>query len=250
MALARLPFRDPRTVARDIPGILDILFPRLSGGLVASLNKKMFSFGGISPISDQAIDEIKIQKAMIFEVSMARAESILAGDRDASWEKCLEVASNRQKRHYDARIPDRLEKHELDVANHAATNLITMLTSMKRQHPGVVLEHKPTIPGIGWIASGNGDFALGQMLIEVKHTDRNFSSGDLRQVLMYSLLKYAKHIESKSDIWTDILLLNPRRNAGLLLGFEHLLRSASANANRVELLEMLRSIVGKESERR
>ena len=102
------------------------------------------------------------------------------------------------------------------------------------------------IPGLGWIASGIGDFSLGQILIEVKHTDRNFVAGDFRQVLMYWLLKYAACIETNEVIWADCLLLNPRRNAGLLVNFDYLLRSGSPSSSRVELLELLRSVVGQD----
>ncbi len=44
MRADRSPMRDPRTVARDIPGVLDVLFPRLTSGLVNSLNAAMFAF--------------------------------------------------------------------------------------------------------------------------------------------------------------------------------------------------------------
>lgn len=32
------------------------------------------------------------------------------------------------------------------------------------------------IPRLGWVASGNGDFAIGSTLIEVKHTERNLGA--------------------------------------------------------------------------
>ena len=86
------------------------------------------------------------------------------------------------------------------------------------------------------------------MLIEVKHTERNFGSGDFRQVLMYWLLKYARSVESTDEIWTEMLLLNPRRNVALLVDYDYLLRSASARLNRVELVELLRSAVSQEIE--
>lgn len=57
MALRRLPFRHPRTVARDIPGVLDLLFPRLSGGLVASFNRTAFTFRGITAVSDELVEQ-------------------------------------------------------------------------------------------------------------------------------------------------------------------------------------------------
>lgn len=190
----RLPSRDPRTVARDIPGVLDILFPHLSGGLVNALNATMFSFPGISPISNEMIDNSRLQKAMIFELSVARAESELRSGTVASWDECLAVASKRQRRHFDARIPEQLEPTDILVADQAARNLVAMLRSVQAQRPSAILEHAPLIPGLGWVASGNGDFAIGSTLVEVKHTERNFGAGDFRQVLMYWLLRYARAV--------------------------------------------------------
>ena len=245
-----MPTRDPRTVARDIPGVLDVLFPRLTGGLVNALNAKMFSFPGISAIPNENIQKSRLQKAMMFELSMARAESQLRDGEVASWDACLATASKRQQRHFDARIPEWLEPVDILVADHAARNLVTMLESVRSQRSSAVLEHAPLIPGLGWVASGAGDFAIGSTLIEVKHTERNFGAGDFRQVLMYWLLRYARTVETDRDIWSDVLLLNPRRNAALLVDYDHLLRSASASSNRVELVELLRSAVGQEYDRR
>jgi hypothetical protein len=249
MPANRLPARDPRTVARDIPGVLDILFPRLTVGLVNSINAKMFAFAGIAAIPEEAIGASSLQKAMLFEISMARAESALLGGA-ASWDECLEIASSRQRRHFDARIPDVLEPIDISVADHAARNLVAMLDSIQAQRPSNILEHAPLIPGLGWVASGNGDFALGTTLIEVKHTARNFGAGDFRQVLMYWLLQYARSVENSGQVWSDVLLLNPRRNAALLVNYDHLLRSASETANRVELVELLRSVVVQDFDRR
>lgn len=250
MPFNRLPIRDPRTVARDIPGVLDVLFPRLTGGLVNALNAGMFSFPVISPIPNEIIEKSRLQKAMMFELSMVRAESQLRDGEVASWEACLAIASKRQQRHFDARIPEGLEPSDILVADHAARNLVEMLNSVRRQRPSAVLEYAPLIPGLGWVASGNGDFALGSILIEVKHTERNFGSADFRQVLMYWLLHYARIVENDGDLWSNVLLLNPRRNAALLVNYDHLLRSASASSDRVELVELLRSAVGQEFDRR
>lgn len=250
MPVNRLPARDPRTVARDIPGVLDILFPRLTGGLVNALNAKMFTFTGLEAIPADAIKSSGLQNAMLFEISMARAESELRGGDAASWGECLKVATTRQRRHFDARIPEKLEPKDISVADHAASNLVAMLGSIRAQQPSTTLEHAPLIPGLGWVASGNGDFAFGTTLIEVKHTERNFGAGDFRQVLMYWLLKYARTVEDNGQVWLDVLLLNPRRNAALLVNYDHLLRSASASSNRVELLELLRSAVGQDFDRR
>jgi hypothetical protein len=242
--------KDPRTVARDIPGVLDVLFPRLTAGLVAYLNKEMFSFGEIVAVPEALIEQTRLQKAMVFELSVARAEGILRGDEVADWSEYLRSASQRQRRHYDARIPEVLSEDDIAIAEHAGQNLTSMLTGVQAQHPGVALEQSPMIPGIGWVASGNGDFALGSMLIEVKHTERNFGSPDFRQVLMYWLLKYARCVENNDDVWSKILLLNPRRNKALLVNYDRLLRSASGRLNRVELVELLRSGVSQEIEHR
>ena len=249
MALTRLPFRDPRTVARDIPGVLDVLFPRLSGGLVSSLNRKMFAFEGIEPIPEELIEKSQLQKAMLFELSMVRAESLLGGDSEPKWGDHIQLASKRQSRHYDAKVPCKLDQYDLDIASHAAHNLVTMINCVQRQNPDADFETAPVIPGLGWIASGNGDFSHGPLLIEVKNTDRNFLSADFRQVLMYWLLKYADAIENEGEVWSEVLLLNPRRNSALLVNFDYLLISASASSNRVELLELLRSMVGQELDR-
>ena len=106
------------------------------------------------------------------------------------------------------------------------------------------------IPGLGWIASGVGDFSLGTILIEVKHTDRNFVAGDFRQVLMYWLLRYAASVESGQEAWSDCILLNPRRNTALRINFDYLSRSASVNGSRVELIELIRSVVNKDLDHR
>lgn len=200
MARSRLPLRDPRTIARDIPGVLDVLFPRLTGGLVASLNRSIFSFKNIDPIPDNLLEQSGLQNAMIFEISVARAELILSGASDPSWKACLDIAIERQRRHYDAKIPDALLPAEVVVAEHAANNLVRMLNSLKIQYSGFKIELKPKIPGFGWISSGSGDFSIGDTLVEVKHTDRNFISADFRQILMYWMLRYAASIETSQPV--------------------------------------------------
>lgn len=250
MALRRLPFRDPRTVARDIPGVLDVLFPRLSGGLVASLNRTAFTFEGLTAVPDELVEKSALQKAMLFELAIARAESLLSGELEPDWGDCLQIAAMRQGRHYDAKVPAVITECDRQIAEHSAQNLVAMLRGVQEQHPEFKLEVNPVIPGMGWIASGAADFSLGSILIEVKHTDRNFVSGDFRQVLMYWILKYASSIEGDLDVWSDCLLLNPRRNSALLVNFDKLLRSASASSGRVEVYENLRSIVGHDLERR
>ena len=161
----------------------------------------------------------------------------------------MSVAARRQSRHYNAKVPLEIADCDREVAEHSAQNLVAMLMSVKEQHPDAELETSPTVPGMGRIATGTADCSLGSILVEVKHTDRNFVSGDFRQVLMYWISKYASSIEGDADVWSDCLLLNPRRNSALLINFDKLLHSASTSSNRVELHELLRSIVGQDFER-
>jgi hypothetical protein len=250
MPSRRLPFRDPRTVARDIPGVLDILFPRLSGGLVASMNRKMFRFEDVTAIPEERIAASRLQKSMLFELAVVRAENLLADDNDSNWQKCVDMAVARQRRHFDARIPDHLSEEDIVLADWAARNLLTMLRSVCAQYPTNSLSIGPSVPGLGWISSGVGDFSIGPLLIEVKHTDRNFVAGDFRQVLIYWLLKYSASLERDEEVWTDCLLLNPRRNSALFVNFDFLLLSASAGLNRIETLELMRSILDRDFEKR
>ena len=243
MPLRRFPVRDPRTVARDIPGVMDVLFPRLSGGLVASLNRDLFAFEGVEPIPETLIDRSTVQKALLFEISSVYAEAIIQGEDEPSWSECFEKAWARQRAHFDAKRPRLVSNADYEIVQLATNNLVSMLRSIKIQSRNTDLQIGPEIPGMGWIASGVGDFAIGSLLIEVKHTDRNFVSRDFRQVLMYWLLKYADAIEKDEVVWSEILLLNPRRNAALLLSVDKVLASASDSQNRIELLGRLRSLL-------
>jgi len=180
---------------------------------------------------------------MLFELSVARAEKILHGEADPEWEECLALAVRRQRQHFDAQIPSHLGECDRLLADWAARNLVEMLRSVLNQRPKSKLICNPAIPGLGWISSGAGDFSIGSTLIEVKHTDRNFVAGDFRQVLIYWLLKYSASLERDEAIWSECLLLNPRRNSALLVNFDYLLRSASPDLNRVQLYELLRSVV-------
>jgi hypothetical protein len=102
---------------------------------------------------------------------------------------------------------------------------------------------RPFIPGFGWIGSGAGDFAVDDVLIEVKNTDRNFIANDYRQVLMYWILSYAKGLEAGTEVWSKYLLLNSRLNRSVYGSFDDLLQAASGGLSRVEFYEYLRTIV-------
>jgi hypothetical protein len=217
---------------------------------VASLNKDAQSLRNITAIPNDLIEKSDIQKSMLFEVSVIYVENILKGNSTSNWDSSLLQAAKRQQRHYDSVVPSSLTQLDISIAKHAANNLYHMLMWIQQKTPQDELIIEPEIPGMGWIASGNGDFSLGNILIEVKHTDRNFSSRDFRQILIYLLLKYSYAIEKNEKAWEKILLLNPRRNYIVFLDFDHIISSASTNSNRIELLELLRSIVNPDIDRR
>lgn len=63
---------------------------------------------------------------------------------------------------------------------------------------------------------------------------------------MYWLLKYARSVEKNDEVWSTVILLNPRRNAALMVNINYLLGAASARLSPIELVEILRSAVAQE----
>ena len=244
----RYPIRDPRTVARDIPGMLDIVFPRLSGGLVAALNRNMFQFNSVTPLDEDKIAQSRQQKSMLFEIAVVMAERSITDGSAPPMVECVNLALVRQRTHFDARIPPPLSDLDEQIAMVAASNLVSMLRDYANQISAKEVIVRPNVPGFGWIGSGVGDFAIGSVLIEVKHTDRNFISNDYRQILLYWLLSYAKGMETGEFCWSHYLLLNPRLNRAAYGSFDRLISSASGGLSRLEIYEYLRAIVRSSSE--
>jgi hypothetical protein len=243
MSFNRFPTRDPRTVAREIPGILDCIFPQLNSGLAAQLNRQAVTFSGVTAISDVALEASSLRRAMLFELAVARAEQMLKGGSSANWDECLSVASSRQLRHFDARVPETLTCSDISLAEAVASNLFNMLSEIIQNHPGQELIISPKLAGYSWIASGHADFSIGPLLIEVKCTSNNYSAADFRQVLMYWLLSYANSIERNGVEFSDCILLNPRRNSGLVFRFSMITRFASSGLGKLEVLRQFDSIL-------
>lgn len=80
MRVLRLPFTDPRTVARDIPGISEILFPGLVPGIVAGLNQTWLELEDIEAVSKVELSKMSLSPAMLYEIACARAEFLLRGE--------------------------------------------------------------------------------------------------------------------------------------------------------------------------
>lgn len=250
MSAERLPVNDPRTLARDIPGILDSLFPQLVPGVVAHFNRQGRVVPGCKRVPQALIEASKLQRAMLFEIAVAAGEQLVGGVGCVDWVACLDVAVARQRRHFDARVPESLTETDKLAAIAVGQNLAAMLVHIAGSSPGGVLTRSPQIPGYQWIASGLGDFAVGKRLIEVKCTNRHFSSADYRQTIMYWLLAYACAVEGGPREWSNVVLLNPRLNFVVEMSFNDVLAITGAGRSKVELLQLFSSMVGDRAQQR
>lgn len=243
MTTLRLPARDPRTVARDIPGIFDALFPQLAPGVVMHFNREAYAVHGCDEVTPELISGTKLAHAMLFEIAVAAAEQII-NDFPLDWDEALDIAVKRQRKHFDARIPAELTDVDTKIARTVATNLARILEHVRTSSFEPAIDCAPRIPGYQWIASGSGDFSIGRRLIEVKCTNKPFSSSDYRQVMMYWLLTYAAAIEGDSPEWSDALLINPRLNKVVEVSFDEVVDVTGAGRSKVDLLGLFSSLVG------
>lgn len=232
---------DPRTVARDIPGIFDEVFPQLTPGLVTHFNSSSTKFR-VQTLPLDLLSQSKLQRAMLFELGYAVGESLLIG-AEIDWCKCFEATLKRQRAYFDAKLPAELFMVDQVLAKIVGQNLSTVLLEMERK-ANLPLISRPHVPGLEWIASGNGDFALGNTLVEVKCTAKRFSSSDYRQVAIYWLLSYAAAIEGRGKEWHTFMLLNPRRGENVSMRFDNFLSIISSGRTKVDILQMFRSVVG------
>jgi hypothetical protein len=244
MSTERLPARDPRTVARDIPGIFDSLFPQLAPGVVAFFNRKSYAVEGCEPVPLAVIEASSLQRAMLFEIAVAAGEQLIAGNDPIDWDTCLKLAVLRQMRHFDAKAPAALTEADKTAAEVVARNLFEMLMHLKTATSEKRLTVSPRIPGFQWISSGVGDFSLSSQLIEVKCTNKHFSASDYRQIVMYWLLGYASSVESGAAEWSHGILLNPRLNHVLRIPFDEIISVISTTKSKVELLQLFSAMVG------
>jgi hypothetical protein len=242
MGADRSPARDPRTIARDIPGVLDSLFPQLIPGVVAHFNRRAHAATGCQAVPQSLIEASDLQRAMLFEIAVAAGEQLVDGRAGIDWVDCLKVAVSRQRQHFDAKIPQTLSESDKLAAEAVAMNLAAMLGQIRAEAGGMLLL-SPPIRGYQWVASGVGDFAVGTSLIEVKCTQKHFSSSDYRQVVMYWLLSYAAAVEGGSHEWTEVILMNPRLNRILKLPFNDIISVAGAGRSKVELLELFSAMI-------
>lgn len=244
MTTPRLPRSDPRTLARDIPGLFDSIFPHLVPGVVAYLNRQASVSADCRYVSREEVQASGLSRAMLFELAVALAEQLLSRGGPPEWESAVALAVARQRRHFDARPPESIDGIDKTVALQVAENLTAMLKNVESQGSPRELVFAPAIPGYQWISSSVGDFSVGRTLIEVKCTSRNFSSADYRQILIYWLLSYAGAVEHGTVEWSQVVLMNPRLCTSVTIAFDELVRMLAAGRSKVEILELFSVIVG------
>lgn len=239
---------DPRTIAREIPGVLDALFPQLTPGVVSHLNRRVMRCSGCNAVDDVFVAKSGLAKAMLFEIAVAAAEQLLQSEdvtADVDWDATLRAAISRQRKHFDAVLTTELSGSDREVALVVARNLVHSLRTIAAETASVRVA--PRIMGFEWIASGNGDFSIGQKLIEVKCTRKLFSTADYRQILMYWLLSYAAAVDGGPPEWAECALVNPRLNAIVTVQFDELLQLSAGDRTKIEVLQTFKSMISDRS---
>lgn len=239
----RLPTKDPRTIARDIPGISQILFPQLTSGFVGSLNKTIRSYCGIKAIDESLIQQSSLRASVLFEFSYVIAEKKLNG-KDVNYNQCFDIAVEKQNRYYDyVANGEIITDLEIKIGSSVATNLVGILKNIsERKRKDIIVS--PYISGYEWIANSRGDFSIGDSLIEVKCSNKNFSSLDYRQILIYFLLNYIKTLSSSTETcYQTLILVNPRLNKVVEFNADDLLFDVSAGRSKIEVIQQFFTII-------
>ncbi|MET3248878.1 hypothetical protein ABIE53_005688 [Burkholderia sp. OAS925] len=164
-----MPSCDPRTVARNVPGLVEVVFPQLTTGVVVHLNQSR-TLLSTPPPSQALIETSTLQNAMLFELGIACGESELATG-SLQWEEAKASALSRQRRYFDAEIPAEIAQQDWLIAEKIAQNLTSTLLEVAN---GKTITTGPKIPGLGWVSPGRGDFAFDRTLIEIKCGTRIF----------------------------------------------------------------------------
>lgn len=240
--MARITQPDPRYIARNVGGIFEAIFPQMSPGVVAYLNRTATQLESSLEVNEDLVRASRLQHALLFELGVAAAEPLLAGN-PFDWDECVDIALKRQRKYYDAIEPGMITEGDKTIALSVGTNLASALKNLSARlhHPVVV---GPAIPGLEWLSSSFGDFAIGNSLIEVKCVSKSYGAADYRQVVIYWLMSLAARIESVEDVWNEVFILNPRRGYVVHVQFDELLALISAGRSKVEALELFKSFIG------
>ena len=186
---------------------------------------------------------------MLFELSYTVGESLLLGAPSIDWDYCFAEALKRQSVYFDAQLPMQLDQADKLIAETVGRNLWRNLSDWSDiRHESLII--RPAIPGFEWVSNGQGDFALGSTLIEVKNTVKRFSAADYRQVAIYWLLSYASAIEGRGEEWQEFILFNARSGEEVSMTYDAFLKVISSGRTKVEILQHFQALVGNRNEQR
>jgi hypothetical protein len=179
--------------------------------------------------------------SLVFEIAIALTEqSIETGS--STWSTALGTAVSRQRRYFDAAIPEAVDESSQAFAKLVAQRLLAMFGTVGREGLDPIVA-KPKIPGFDWIDSGEGDFEIGSTIIEVKCTAKPFSANDLRQILVYGLLREIDTLERGGRRWEHAILLNPRRGTMLQVSMNELCTLSSGDSEICSVIQRFRQAV-------
>lgn len=202
-----------RHVARGFESVWRSCFPMLTPGFMRTFNAhfvKRIDVGhtyvsdpvSIHSSSPDVVAELGIELAKRAIAAEAPVERI-AKDRDAlnqSWNCARRVVAK-----YEGEMPDATDLPMLDEDAHDATILARNLLTFVDLVNGAIY-FAPSVPGANVLAGCEADLAVGDTLVEIKTVSRGFRSLDLRQLLVYLALDWAR-----GPLWEKGCLFNPRR---------------------------------------
>lgn len=201
-------------------------------------------------VEDEVVNSSTLNKAMLFELSVARAEQLMFKEQpSARWSGSLDKALKRQRVYFDAQLSRDLQPEDKYAADEIAKNLQVILRDLESERRESELVRSPKIPGFQWIATSNGDFALGSTIIEVKCSRNSFSGADYRQVLIYWLLSYLSALESDVDEYREVVLANPRRNEIVQLTVDEIIQLVASGRSKLEIAQLFIALVSEYSMR-
>lgn len=241
--MAKRNLLDPRTVARDIPGLFDAVFPGLAPGVVAHCNA-LSTRTPSGQVSNRLLQAAVLAPAMLFEMAAVRADwLLLASDRTDDRDACKEIAWKRQSKFYDANKPAVITDEDWAAVECVSVSLYRALCVIGEER-GAHVTNSPRVPGCQWIESSVGDYAAGDCLVEVKCISGNFGAADYRQILIYWMLSYVASLEAGGVVWRTAVLLNPRKGLQVQIDFPEFLTIVGRGASHVELAQRFLAILG------
>ncbi|WP_412749686.1 hypothetical protein [Krasilnikovia sp. M28-CT-15] len=101
------------------------------------------------------------------------------------------------------------------------------------------IEFAPTVPGCGVIPHAHCDIRVATDLVEVKAVTRPFRGTDLRQLITYATMYYAKG--RRMD---NLTLLNPRRARYVTMSLDTITQGASGRPSVEVMQDLVEAMVG------